>query len=123
MVSGVPVAFIHVSDRARGLDYYGRALGLKVRSSDPFGDFLEVEGALIRLTALPDYQASGHPVFGWNVEDIHAAVAALSERGVAFTIYDGMGQDAQGVWTAPGGGAKVAWFADPDGNVLSLSQA
>ena len=122
MVTGTPVAFIHVSDRARGLAFYVDTLGLRVRSSDGFGDFLTVDGALIRLTALPDYKAGAHPVFGWHVADIHAAVAALRERGVTFTIYDGMGQDDQGVWTAPGGAAKVAWFADPDGNVLSLSQ-
>jgi predicted enzyme related to lactoylglutathione lyase len=120
--SGTPVAFIHLSDRQRGLDFYGQTLGLKLRSSDGFGDFLEVEGALIRLTALPDYKAGAHPVFGWHVDDIHAAVADLRGRGVVFTIYEGMGQDDQGIWTAPGDGAQVAWFADPDGNVLSLSR-
>lgn len=123
MVSGTPVAFINVADRARGLAYYTGTLDLKVRSSDPFGDFIEVDGALIRLTALPDYKAGQHPVFGWNVDDLTAAVRALRDKGVAFTIYEGMGQDELGVWTAPDGKAKVAWFADPDGNVLSLSQA
>jgi catechol 2,3-dioxygenase-like lactoylglutathione lyase family enzyme len=115
--------FINVGDRARGLDFYTGKLGLKLRSSDHFGDFLEVDGALIRLTALPDYKAGAHPVFGWNVGDIVAAVTALRDRGVVFTIYDGMGQDALGVWTSPDGVAKVAWFNDPDGNVLSLAQA
>ena len=123
MVAGTPVMFINVGDRQRGLDFYTGPLGLKLRSSDHFGDFLEVDGALIRLTALPGYQAGAHPVFGWNVVDIVASVTALRARGVAFTIYEGMGQDALGVWTAPDGVAKVAWFNDPDGNVLSLSQA
>lgn len=122
-VSGVPVSFIQVADRERGLAYYTGTLGLKVRSADPFGVFLEVEDALIRLTALPDFQASPHPVFGWNVPDIAAAVRALTARGVSFTVYEGMGQDVDGVWSSPDGKAKVAWFADPDGNVLSLSQA
>jgi catechol 2,3-dioxygenase-like lactoylglutathione lyase family enzyme len=120
--SGTPVAFIHVGDRQRALDFYVGKLGLVVRSSDPFGDFLEVGAALIRLTALPDYKASAHPVFGWHVDDIEAGVKTLTGRGVVFTIYEGFGQDALGIWTAPGGAAKVAWFADPDGNVLSLSQ-
>lgn len=62
-------------------------------------------------------------MFGWNVSDIVAAAKDLRARGVAFTIYDGMGQDELGVWTSPDGKAKVAWFSDPDGNVLSLSQA
>ncbi|NGM51128.1 VOC family protein [Caulobacter sp. 602-2] len=121
-IAGVPVAFVHVSDRQRALDFYVGKLGLAVRSSDPFGDFLEAGAALIRLTALPDYKASAHPVVDWHVEDIEAGVRALTGRGVVFTIYEGFGQDALGIWTAPGGGAKVAWFADPDGNVLSLSQ-
>lgn len=123
MVSGTPVAFIHVADRERGLVYYTGTLGLKVRSSDPFGDFLEAGEVLVRLTALPGYQAGPHPVFGWNVDDLPAAARALRDKGVVFTIYEGMGQDDQGVWTAPDGKTKVAWFADPDGNVLSLSQA
>lgn len=122
-VSGQPVAFINVADRDRGLGFYCDMLGLRVRGSDAFGDFLEVEGALIRLTALPDHRAHPHPVFGWNVSDIVAAAKDLRARGVAFTIYDGMGQDDLGVWTSPDGTAKVAWFSDPDGNVLSLSQA
>lgn len=123
MVSGTPVAFIHVSDRERGLGYYSTTLGLKIRGSDPFGDFLELDGVLIRLTALPDFKPHPHPVFGWNVDDIRAAVATLRGQGVAFTVYEGMGQDDLGIWTSPDGRAKVAWFADPDGNVLSLSQA
>ncbi len=122
-VSGTPVAFVHVSDRQCALDYYVEKLGLAVHSSDPFGDFLGAGDALIRLTALPDFKAGVHPVFGWNVEDIEAAVRTLAGRGVVFTIYEGFGQDALGIWTAPDGKAKVAWFADPDGNVLSLSQA
>lgn len=123
MVQGTPVTFVNVADRERGLAFYTGALGLKLRSSDPFGDFLEVGPALIRLTALPDYKAGPHPVFGWNVGDINAAAKELKGRGVTFTIYEGMGQDVDGVWTSPDGAAKVAWFNDPDGNVLSLAQA
>ncbi|PVM86666.1 VOC family protein [Caulobacter endophyticus] len=122
VVSGTPVAFVHVSDRQRALDFYVGTLALEVRGSDPFGDFLALEGALIRLTALPGHKADAHPVFGWHVYDIEAGVKALTKRGVVFTIYEGFGQDALGIWTAPGGAARVAWFADPDGNVLSLSQ-
>lgn len=122
MVTGTPVTFIQVSDRERGLAYYTGTLGLTLRSSDAFGDFLEAGPALIRLTALPDFKPHPHPVFGWNVEDISAAARDLRARGVTFTIYEGMGQDADGVWTSPDGAAKVAWFSDPDGNVLSLAQ-
>ncbi|MGQ3016637.1 VOC family protein [Phenylobacterium sp.] len=122
LISGLPVSFILVSDRERALTFYCHLLGLKVRSSDAYGDFLEVDGGLIRVTALPDYRPHPHPVFGWQVADITAVVQTLRDRGVTFTIYEGMGQDELGIWTAPDGKAKVAWFADPDGNVLSLSE-
>lgn len=122
-ISGTPVAFVNVSNRDRALAFYCDTLGLELRSSDDFGDFIELDGALLRLTALPEFKAGPHPVLGWNVRDMASAVASLRERGVTFTIYPGMGQDEHGVWTAPDGQTKVAWFADPDGNVLSLSQA
>ena len=121
--SATPVAFLYVGDRERALGFYRDTLGFALRGSDDFGDFIDLGPALVRMTVMPDYKASPHPVLGWNVEDIAAAAEALRDRGVAFTVYEGMGQDALGIWTAPDGKAKVAWFADPDGNVLSLSQA
>jgi catechol 2,3-dioxygenase-like lactoylglutathione lyase family enzyme len=122
-ISGTPVAFINVSDRDRALSFYRDVLGFELRSSDAFGDFIQLEGALLRLTVLPDFKAHPHPVLGWNVPDIVAAARSMRGRGVAFTIYEGFGQDELGIWTAPHGQAKVAWFADPDGNVLSISQS
>ena len=123
LLSATPVSFVNVGDRQRAMAFYCDTLGLSLRSSDDFGDFLDLGGALIRMTVLPDYKAGAHPVLGWNVDDITASVEALRDRGVVFTIYEGMGQDALGIWTAPDGQAKVAFFADPDGNMLSLSQA
>lgn len=122
-ISGTPVAFISVSDRERALTFYRDVLGLELFSSDGFGDFIQLDGALLRVTVLPDYHAHPHPVLGWNVHDIVATVQSMRARGVVFTVYEGFGQDELGIWTAPDGQAKVAWFADPDGNVLSVSQA
>jgi catechol 2,3-dioxygenase-like lactoylglutathione lyase family enzyme len=122
-IVGTPVAFISVSERERALTFYRDVLGLELRSSDGFGDFLQLEGALLRVTVLPDYHAHAHPVLGWNVRDIVATVQSIRARGVVFTVYEGMGQDELGIWTSPDGQSKVAWFADPDGNVLSVSQA
>jgi catechol 2,3-dioxygenase-like lactoylglutathione lyase family enzyme len=122
-ISGTPVAFINVSNRDRALAFYRDMLGLELRSSDDFGDFIQLDGGLLRLTVLPDFKPSPHPVLGWNVRDMTSTVTSMRERGVSFTVYPGMGQDELGIWTGPDGRVKVAWFADPDGNVLSLSQA
>ena len=121
--AAIPVAFLYVGDRRRALDFYCGLLGLELKSSDPFGDFLEAGSALVRMTTLPDHAPGPHPVLGWDVPDIATAARALRDKGVALTIYENMGQDQDGVWTAPDGRTKVAWFVDPDGNVLSLSQS
>jgi catechol 2,3-dioxygenase-like lactoylglutathione lyase family enzyme len=121
--SGMPVSFLYVGERERALGFYCETLGFELRGSDAFGDFIDLGGALLRMTVMPDHRAHPHPVLGWNVDDIGGAVEALSDRGVTFTIHEGMGQDPLGIWTSPDGKAKVAFFADPDGNVLSLSQA
>jgi catechol 2,3-dioxygenase-like lactoylglutathione lyase family enzyme len=121
--SATPVAFLYAGDRDRALAFYCGKLGLTLHSSDAFGDFIDLGPALARMTVMADYKAGPHPVLGWNVADIEASVAALCDRGIDFAIYEGMGQDELGIWTSPDGAAKVAWFADPDGNVLSLSQA
>lgn len=117
-----PVAFLYTSDRERALGFYRDTLGLALHSSDPFGDFISLGAALVRMTVLPDHKAHEHPVLGWNVDDIVAAVEALRHRGVDCLVYEGYGQDALGIWSAPDGKSKLAWFADPDGNVLMLNQ-
>ena len=122
-IAGTTVAFVYAADRARAIAFYRDVLGLELRSSDDFGDFLQFGGALLRMTVMPQWQANAHPVLGWNVPDIVATATSLRDRGVKFAIYEGMGQDELGIWTAPDGGAKVAWFTDSEGNVLSLSQA
>jgi catechol 2,3-dioxygenase-like lactoylglutathione lyase family enzyme len=121
--SATPVAFLYAGERERALDFYRDTLGFVLKSSDPHGDFIDMGAALMRLTVMPGHKASPHPVLGWNVADIAAAAEALRAQGVDFIVYEGMGQDSLGIWTAPDGKAKVAWFADPDGNLLSLSQA
>jgi predicted enzyme related to lactoylglutathione lyase len=118
-----PVSFILTTDRVRAKPFYAGVLGLKILAEDPFAATFDLGGGVtMRLTDLPGHTAAGHTVLGWNVPDIHAAAADLRSKGVTFTIYEGFGQDADGIWSPPGGSAKVAWFTDPDGNVLSLTQ-
>ncbi len=120
--TATPVTFLYVSDRDRALAFYCETLGFSLHSSDPFGDFIDLGGAMLRMTVMPDHKADAHPVLGWNVDDINSAVVALAGRGIVFAVYEGMGQDERGIWTAPDGVTKVAFFADPDGNALSLAQ-
>lgn len=123
LLSASPVAFILTADRVRAKPFYAGALGLSILREDDFAVTFDLGGgATIRLTDLPGHTAAEHTVLGWSVPDIRASVAALRARGVTFRTYEGFGQDADGVWTPPGGGAQVAWFTDPDGNVLSLTQ-
>lgn len=121
--AGEAIAFINVSDRERGKAFYGGVLGLPLRKSDGFGDVFDVGRAQLRMTALPDHKASGHPLLGWEVDGLEAAMRDLRGRGIEFVIHEGFGQDAEGIWTAPDGGSQLAWFADPDGNVLTLTGA
>jgi catechol 2,3-dioxygenase-like lactoylglutathione lyase family enzyme len=117
-----PIAMIITRDRNTAEAFYGETMGLNRLPDDPFAAIFDLGGATMRLTEVPDHVAGPHPVLGWQVEDIEATVDALAAKGVAMTIYEGMGQDARGIWTSPGGGAKVAFFNDPDGNGLSLTQ-
>lgn len=124
MLAGAePMAFVLTADRARSVPFYENVLGLPRVAEDAFAvTFRLANGTPLRLTDLPGHQPSGHTVLGWAVPDIAATVAALKERGVTMTIYEGFGQDADGIWHAPDRSAKLVWFNDPEGNVLSLKQ-
>jgi catechol 2,3-dioxygenase-like lactoylglutathione lyase family enzyme len=121
-LQGKSVAYVNVVDAEAAVAFYGGKLGLKLLSRDDFGMFFVFGGGLLRVTPLPGHVAGPHPVAGMEVADIEAVADGLAAAGVPLTIYEGMGQDARGIWTAPGGGARVAWFADCCGNVLGLSE-
>jgi catechol 2,3-dioxygenase-like lactoylglutathione lyase family enzyme len=120
------MAMISVQDRLRARAFYadvlGPVLGIGAPAIDGFGDQFACGDGFIRLTELPDVMPGPHPVLGFQVDDAAASVAALSARGISMLIYDGFGQDAAGLWTSPDGGARVAWFNDSEGNLLSLTE-
>ncbi len=122
LAAATPVTFVITRDRKVAEAFYGETLGLPRLPGDDFAAVYDLAGVPLRLTEVPDHAPAPHPVLGWQVADIVGTVEALTARGVAFTIYPGMGQDALGIWTAPDGVAKVAFFSDPDGNGLSLTQ-
>lgn len=122
MIDGASlVAFVATTDIDRSYDFYVEVLGLAVRERNPYALVLDGGGTELRVTVVPERPPTPYTVLGWGVVDIAAAVRDLVGRGVEFTRYDAMEQDELGVWTAPSG-ARVAWFTDPDGNVLSFSQ-
>ena len=93
-----------------------------LNGSDPYGDFIDLGGGLLR-DRTSGSQARPACGVGWNVDDLTHVATTLRASGIQFTIYEGMGQDELGIWTSPDGKSQVAYFNDPDGNVLSLSQA
>lgn len=115
------IGFVGVSDLGRARQFYGETLGLPITGESPFALEADAGGTMLRLTVVEQPAAASFTVPGWNVADVASMIDQLTARGVRFTRYEGMAQDGRGVWTAPGG-AKVAWFPDPDGNNLSLSQ-
>lgn len=120
--AATPMIFVNVPDREASRSFYRDLLGLTLTGADEYGDMYDLGAARLRITPMPDHAPSPHPVLGFDLADIQAGVAELRGKGIGLTIYEGMGQDADGVWHAPDGTAKVAWFPDPFGNVLSLSQ-
>jgi catechol 2,3-dioxygenase-like lactoylglutathione lyase family enzyme len=116
------IGFIPTRDAARARDFYESTLGLRFVSDDNFALVFDTNGTMIRIARVPEYTPFPFTLLGWDVPDIDAAVADLTAKGVEFKQYGFPGQAPNGVWTAPGGAAKVAWFPDPDGNLLSLSQ-
>jgi catechol 2,3-dioxygenase-like lactoylglutathione lyase family enzyme len=115
------VAFVAATDLPRARAFYEQTLGLPVLEHNDFACVLDAHGTMLRVTAVPEVARAGYTVLGWRVADIAAATRELTARGVTFLRYEGMSQDEHGIWTAPDG-ARVAWFADPDGNTLSLTQ-
>lgn len=120
--SAKPMNFIITRDREKARGFYGGVLGFKQVSDDNFALVYDMNGTMLRISTLKDFKAEPHTVLGWAVPDIVSAAKALKAKGVKFNIYEGFGQDELGIWKSPAGDAQVAWFLDPDGNNLSLTQ-
>jgi catechol 2,3-dioxygenase-like lactoylglutathione lyase family enzyme len=116
------IGFVATLDPARAKRFYRDTLGLHLVSEQmPFALVFDAHGTMLRVTVVKEFRPAGYTVLGWQVPDIVIAAKALQQAGVQFEQYPGMKQDELGIWTSPGGG-KVAWFKDPDGNTLSISE-
>jgi catechol 2,3-dioxygenase-like lactoylglutathione lyase family enzyme len=115
------IGFIPTTDGERARKFYVDVLNLQFVADDQFALVVKANENTIRIVRMEKFSPVPYTILGWEVEDIHSAVRELAAAGVAFVRYPYFQQDDSGVWASPSG-AKVAWFHDPDGNVLSISQ-
>ena len=113
--------FVSVTDRARAKAFYGETLGLTLKHEDGFATVFDSNGTTLRVSPARDFRPQPFTVLGWEVPDIKATVKALTGAGIEFVRVQGLPQDESGIWS-PSPGIFVAWFKDPDGNMLSVAQ-
>ena len=116
------MAFSATADADRAKVFYRDQLGLRLVSDEPYALVFEAGGTMLRVQRVKEVRVAQYTALGWQVPDIAAKVEELEKAGVKFEHYGMPGQDEKGIWTPPGSTAKVAWFKDPDGNILSLTQ-
>ncbi len=118
------VCFVPTRNPQRARAFYENVLGLEFVSEDPFALVFNAKGVTVRVadvSSVRDFRPASFTILGWHVPSAEAAVRNLQATGVAFERFPGMQQSQTGIWTSPSG-AKVAWFKDPDGNVLSVTE-
>lgn len=116
------IALVPITDAEKAKAFYTDKLGLKFVKDDGFALVMDANGIMLRLTKMREVNPPAFTVLGWEVADIKMTVRTLHDKGVVFERYhDFMKQDELGIWSAPDG-TQVAWFKDPDGNTLSVTQ-
>lgn len=115
------VTFLLTQNPDAALAFYRDTLGLSFLHDDGFALVFDLNGVMLRISRIPQFTPAKNTVLGWQSADIEAGIDQLVAKGVVFEHYEKMGQDERGICTFPNGD-KVAWFKDPDGNVLSISQ-
>jgi predicted enzyme related to lactoylglutathione lyase len=115
------VTFVATSKPDSAKSFYEQTLGLRLVTDDAFAIVFDANGIMLRVQKVQEPAPPNYTVLGWDVADIEASVKELLNRGVTCERYQWLEQNESGVWTSPSGG-KIAWFKDPDGNILSLTQ-
>jgi catechol 2,3-dioxygenase-like lactoylglutathione lyase family enzyme len=116
------VCFIATADADRARAFYHGKLGLALVEDGGYALVFDANGTQLRVQRVQDVAPHPYTALGWEVDDVTAAVRALVANGVPMDRFPGLPLDADGIWNTPDG-SRVAWFHDPDGNTLSLSQA
>jgi catechol 2,3-dioxygenase-like lactoylglutathione lyase family enzyme len=118
------IAFVPTRDPKKARRFYEKTLGLQFVSEDPFALVFNAHGVVLRIanvSAVKDFKPAPFTILGWRVSNAESAVRELREKGIKFERFPGMDQSASGIWRSPSG-AQVAWFKDPDGNMLSITE-
>jgi catechol 2,3-dioxygenase-like lactoylglutathione lyase family enzyme len=115
------MAFVATRNPGRAKEFYRDTLGLPLVSEDEFALVFDAAGTMLRVTRVQALAAAKYTVLGWQVQDIIGTATHLQREHVALERYPGMQQDELGIWSSPSG-ARVAWFKDPDGNTLGITQ-
>jgi catechol 2,3-dioxygenase-like lactoylglutathione lyase family enzyme len=115
------MAFLATTDAPRAREFYGDVLGLRFVEDSPYALVFDAGGTMLRIQKVKELEPRQFTELGWNLTDIREVVRVLASRGVSFMRVPFLSQDDQGIWTTPDG-SQVAWFTDPDGNTLSLTQ-
>ena len=118
------IAFVPTREPAAARAFYEKTLGLAFVSDDPFALVFDAHGVTVRIanvSSVSQFKPAPYTVLGWHVTSAEKAVRELTKRGVQFERFPGMTQDRLGIWHSPSG-AYVAWFKDPDGNILSVTE-
>jgi len=119
--SAQPTAFLATTESRRAATFFGETLGLRRVSEDAFALVFDLHGVELRIQKVEQLTPQPFTVLGWQVRNLSASIESMIARGVVFESFPGLTQDARGVWQAPSG-ARVAWFRDPDGNLLSIAE-
>ena len=115
------IAFIATTHPDQAEQFYSELLGLYLMEDSPFALVYDAHGTMLRIQKVETISKTAYTQLGWQVGDIQEAVKKLQERGIHFERYQSFAQDEHGIWTTPEGN-KIAWFTDPDGNLLSLTE-
>ena len=121
LASNKIVGFVAAKDYKRARNFYEKIIGMEFVNQDPFALEFRSGGNMIRISKVDDFTPMPFTVLGWQVDNIQNMVQELTKRGVTFERYSFLKQDDLGIWDSPER-SRVAWFKDPDGNLLSVSQ-
>ena len=121
LAAGKMAGFLLTKDYEKARAFYEGNLGFEFVSLDQFALVMQAGKSMIRISKVPTFTPLQSTVLGWQVDDMQEIVDWLTKRGVVFEKYPFVQDKERGIWTAPGG-SKIAWFKDPDGNVLSVSE-